>query len=68
MRLLNPLKLVDLVYLSTLALIVLPAVLAILPFWWVTAWILGQVFPGVDYFPLGRICSALVRFLTGCLK
>ena len=68
MRILNPLKLAGLVYLTTLAMIVLPAVLAILTFWWVAAWILGQVFPGRDYFPLGRICSTLVRFLTSCLK
>ena len=45
----NPFKFFALVYLLVLVLIILPVVIAILPFWWVVAWVFGKVFPGRDF-------------------
>ena len=60
----NPLKFFAQVYLLVLALIFLPVVIDIFTFWWVTDWVLGKVFPGRDFFPVGKICNAVREFFT----
>ena len=62
----NPFKFFGLVYLMVIALILLPTFLLLLPFWWVVAWILEQIFPGRDFIPIGKICSNVVTiFIDG---
>ena len=64
----NPFKFFGLVYLMVIALILLPTFLLLLPFWWVVAWILEQIFPGKDFFPISKILSRVIEFFTNRFK
>ncbi|MBR5397230.1 MAG: hypothetical protein IK145_05195 [Bacteroidales bacterium] len=49
-------------------LILLPTFILLMPFWWVIAWVLEQLFPGKDFFPVGKICSKLLAFFNDYFK
>lgn len=65
---LNPFKFFGLVYLMVIILILLPTFILLMPFWWVIAWVLEQLFPGKDFFPVGKICSKLLAFFNDYFK
>ena len=58
----NPFKFLGSVYLMVIVLILLPTFLLLMPFWWVIAWILEQIFPQRDIFPINKICSRVITF------
>lgn len=39
------------VFLMLILIILFPAIIPLLLFWWIVAWILGLIFPGKDFFP-----------------
>lgn len=65
---LNPFKFFGLVYLTVIVLILLPTFLLLLPLWWIIAWILEQIFPGKDFFSIGKIWSKLLDFFMDYFK
>ena len=64
----NPFKFFGLVYLMVIVLILLPTCLLLLPLWWILAWILEQIVPGKDFFPIGKIWSKLLDFFMDYFK
>ena len=64
----NPFKFFGLVYLMVIVSILLPTFLLLLPLWWIIAWILEQIFPGKDFFPIGKIWSKLLDFFMDYFK
>ena len=64
----NPFKFFGLVYLVVIVLILLPTFLLLLPLWLILAWILEQIVPGKDFFPIGKIWSKLLDFFMDYFK
>ena len=64
----NPFKFFGLVFLMVIVLILLPTFLLLLPLWWILAWILEQIVPGKDFFPIGKIWSKLRDFFMDYFK
>ncbi len=64
----NPFKFFGMVYLMVIVLILLPTFLFLLPLWWIIAWILEQIFPGKDFFPINKILSRVIGYFANSFK
>lgn len=64
----NLFKFFGLVYLMVIVLILLPTFLLLLPLWWIIAWLLEQIVPGKDFFPIVKIWSKLLDFFMDYFK